>query len=419
MRSTRRWSAIFFAVCVATLMAPGGQLAFAAGGSEAANLDQCANGNPISPTACDTNNATDWVNGNLGMSKATYFEGDSIPYRMRFTNLTGGASSVHTVTIQWDTTQSGKHALDYLTSYNRTVTTADPCAGITGCGSATTFPIPPDPNVTGAGVTPIGGQVFTLENGTIDTVSAYTLTGTYAGSSSTSITISFTASGTGGTSATLAWGGHISTRTDWGLTNSAVAISGSPYHTRLLDIDGGGGNQDRSLSADAVTFPGTITIIKDAVPNSAQSFSYSTTSSVSPALSPATFSLTDPTGATPGCGVSNTECYTNLRTFPATYTVTEAPVSGWTLSFGTSVCTVTSPNGGTQTASGNTITINQKEGENVTCVFTNSRDTGQLTVDKVLSPTTDPGKFDRYWAQRRQRRDHGCPDRDNWKPHGR
>ncbi|MES2088834.1 MAG: hypothetical protein V4532_02440, partial [Pseudomonadota bacterium] len=49
-------------------------------------------------------------------------------------------------------------------------------------------------------------------------------------------------------------------------------ISGSPYHMRLVDLDGSGGNQDRSLSADAVTFPGSITIIKDAVPNNAQDF---------------------------------------------------------------------------------------------------------------------------------------------------
>jgi len=36
----------------------------------------------------------------------------------------------------------------------------------------------------------------------------------------------------------LAWGGHIATRGDWGANNAAVSISGSPYHTRLLDLDG-------------------------------------------------------------------------------------------------------------------------------------------------------------------------------------
>ena len=53
----------------------------------------------------------------------------------------------------------------------------------------------------------------------------------------------------------LAWGGHVSTRKDWGPDNLAVAIPGSPYHTRLVGLDGTGGNQDLSLSADAVIFP--------------------------------------------------------------------------------------------------------------------------------------------------------------------
>jgi hypothetical protein len=64
----------------------------------------------------------------------------------------------------------------------------------------------------------------------------------------------------------LAWAGHSSTRADGGPDNSAVAISGSPYHTLLIGLDGSGGNQDLSLSAAAVIFPGSITIIKNATP---------------------------------------------------------------------------------------------------------------------------------------------------------
>ena len=54
----------------------------------------------------------------------------------------------------------------------------------------------------------------------------------------------------------LAWGGHIGARANWGLDNSAVAICGSPFHMRLIDLDGSGGNQDKSLAAAAVIFPG-------------------------------------------------------------------------------------------------------------------------------------------------------------------
>src|SRR4029078_12275134 len=126
-------------------------------------------------------------------------------------------------------------------------------------------------------------------------------TGTgFTGDKSAAITINFT---TTVAPPVLAWGGHIATRADWGNLNSAVAISGSPYHTRLIDLDGSGGNQDRSLSADAVIFPGSVTIIKDAVTNDPQDFSFTTTGG----LSPATFSLDDDADPT----LSNTRLFAN------------------------------------------------------------------------------------------------------------
>jgi hypothetical protein len=52
-----------------------------------ADLDQCRNGDQLHPVQC-TGSA--WVNGNAGASNAHWFEGDSIAYRMRFTNLAAG-----------------------------------------------------------------------------------------------------------------------------------------------------------------------------------------------------------------------------------------------------------------------------------------------------------------------------------------
>src|SRR4051812_20357778 len=142
----------------------------ASAANPAANLDQCANDPAPSPSSdgCNTS-ATDWVNGNLGASKSVYQEGDSIPYRLSLDNLT---LATHTVIIEWDTTKSGKHAIDSLTTVNASVTNADPSLGVTGGSGFTTFPIPADPQVTGAGVTPPGG-VFRLYGGTITSVSAY------------------------------------------------------------------------------------------------------------------------------------------------------------------------------------------------------------------------------------------------------
>src|SRR5262245_35371225 len=232
-----------------------------------ADIDQCGNDPAPSPhtDGCNTL-ATQWENGNLGASKSSYFEGDTIPYRIKFDNLSL-APATHNITIAWDTTKGGKHAIDYITTYNQTVADANPCLGVSGCnaGSFSTFAIPADPQVTGAGVTPIAGN-FRMYGGTITAVSAYTYPdgAGFAGDKSASITITFTASVT---NPVLAWGGHIATRGDWGPGNSAVTISGSPYHTSSGDLDGSGGKQDRSLSAQAVIFPASITIVKDAVPN--------------------------------------------------------------------------------------------------------------------------------------------------------
>src|SRR5207247_1220837 len=92
-------------------------------------------------------------------------------------------------------------------------------------------------------------------------------TGTFpTGDSSNSIGITFTVL-TANSTVVLAWGGHIADHHVWPSGTSAASITGSPFHTRLLGLDGSGGNQDRSLSSDAVTFPASITIVKQASPS--------------------------------------------------------------------------------------------------------------------------------------------------------
>ena len=115
--------------------------------SDGANLDGCSNGPATAPTACV------WINGNLNSGKAHYNEGDSAPYRVVMDGL---ALGTHTVQFGWDVTDSGKHAIDYLTSFNRTLaypSQADPCLGVTGCsGPPTLFPIPLDPSLAANGI---------------------------------------------------------------------------------------------------------------------------------------------------------------------------------------------------------------------------------------------------------------------------
>ena len=324
------------------------------------NLDQCGNGHLSAPVPCNNGN---WINGNLNSNQAHYFEGESVPYRLRLTNIPAGT---HNVTIEWDTLKSGKHALDYVTTFNRTETTADPCsgAGFTCSGLNTTFPIPLDSNVAAAGVTQIPG-VFTLFGGTITAVSGYTVSGA---DNSTRIIITFT-NNANSPNLVLAWGGHISTRKDWGIGNSAISIPGSPYHTRFIDLDGAGGNQDRSLASAAVIFPSSITIVKDAIPNDSTA-TFNFTATPSPLTN---FNLTDPTNPN--------KTFSNISNF-ATYTVTEQLLSGWNL---TGIgCTVidSGVGGGSTSSSGSTLTINLVEGNVVQCTFTNQRQQSNLIVIK-------------------------------------
>lgn len=245
--------------------------------SAGASLEQCRNGTFDVPVQCS---GTAWVNGNLNASQAHFVEGESVPYRLLLADLTPGTQ--YTVTVEWDTTVSqSTHALDYLTTYNRSETDADPCTGFGACNPAvyTTAAIPTDPNVTAGhdgipgtmdDITQVPG-VFTYFGGTIDSVSGYTMTGTFEGASENSITVTFTPDAV---DSVLAWGGHISTRVDWGAANSAVAINGSPFHMRLHDFNGSPGGQDRALHSDAVIFPAMVVVIVDARPHSYTAFSF-------------------------------------------------------------------------------------------------------------------------------------------------
>ena len=153
------------------------------------------------------------------------------------------------MTLEWDTTDGGRHAYDYLTSFDRTellVMGNNPCSGVAGCslGTFTTFPIPLDPQVAFAGVTQVPG-VFVLFGSTITAVSGYTFIGDYSGRSSVQITLTFTANQA---SSVLAWGGHLAAQVDWSQGQAASNVNGS-FQTRLYQTSGRSqGNQARSIS---------------------------------------------------------------------------------------------------------------------------------------------------------------------------
>src|SRR5579862_3198461 len=371
------------------------------------DLSQCANGGVSTPqTDNGCTSAADWQNGNLNGSQAHFLEGDSVPYRTIYTGLTPGTEYV--LQIDYETTDTGRHAIDYLTSYNRTETTADPCAGAGfTCGAASTIPIPSDPNLTvanGFNGTQIAG-VFTIFGGTTPSgTEPYVLNGSYTGTSDTSIRINFTVADPNG-NVVIAWGGHISTRLNWGQNNSAVTISGSPYHmilqlagpTATCDVANppsntcGVGQQDRSLKTDAVIFPATITITKVATPKSSTSFPFTATPALPPSTTQtsSTFSLVDD-GIVPADNLNTiTFSLTTSASF-TTYNVQELVPTGWNLT-GLS-CTVDSVSGSTESTNLGTATatITAKEAGVIACTYT---DTEQGSIQIVKNTVGGDGTF--------------------------
>jgi len=357
------------------------------------DLDQCRNGvdglTPCSGAA--------WENGNVGQSNSAYSEDQYLPYRMRFSNLTVGTS--YLVVLGYDTLQSNKHAIDYLGTYDtlkiaprtgdvvNTRAGVDPCSGVTGCsGTPSQILIPQDPNVIGA-IDPLtntniyqpANQKMSMWGGTLVSFSYGALVPGGGGQDATQrVGIVFTATTS---NPVLAWSGHVAYAGDWGIGNSAGALQGSPYHMRFVGLcvgsDSGaicttGGNQDRSLSASAVTVAGVLEVVKVAnttdgsgVANTA--FPFTASSNI---FGSANFTLVDNVAGTGGAGIVSS----GISSFGAgnEITVTEGTTTGWTLA------DVTCTSNGFATAvttplSNRQAIVTMNEGGFMTCTFTNSQ----------------------------------------------
>lgn len=152
--------------------------------------------------------------------------------------------------------------------------------------------------------------------------------------------------------------------------------TGSSQYVRIDHKTGSidwNGNKHLPIPASAVTAPvstGTITIVKDANPDSAQDFAFTTTGS---GLS--SFSLDDDMNGT----LPNTKTFSSVAA--GIYTVSESVASGWNLSSITCADPTQNSSSGLPTAP--TATINLAVGETVTCTFTNTLANPQISVVKA------------------------------------
>ncbi|PLW98392.1 MAG: hypothetical protein C0591_04490, partial [Marinilabiliales bacterium] len=244
--------------------------------AQSADLDQVRNGTVLSPVS-----PGDWVNGNAGAQNSHYVEGMSIPYRCVMEDLPpADENNPHWIIIEWDIRSSapggnspGKNAFDFLTVYDNLephyifghggAEVIDPLIVVTGNGPSINTLKFPRPNSTGGDVEGQPGDTWdelsdemlsmTIFGGTITSME-YELQGDLSANNASSSLKIFFYPEDGYSTAVLAWGGRIATQDTWGEGNSAVFISGSPYHMRLEDWNLGNlGNQDLSCNAAAIS----------------------------------------------------------------------------------------------------------------------------------------------------------------------
>ncbi|HEY9075186.1 MAG TPA: DUF5979 domain-containing protein, partial [Anaerolineaceae bacterium] len=348
--------------------------------------DQCSNdagnGYATGDTGCR------WITGNLQSNNSKYYEGDSTVQRLWLTDFVPG--STHTVTFRYGTTKGGKHAYDFLTSWNWSenwITLADRCQDITGCTTAaeTTVNIPQDPNVPDAYENATGTRQFVMRGGTLNSATTPVIaSGTYSGDSETAITINFTVANSGPLCSTkqgvttcgvAVWfGAHVASQADWGIGTGAGSITGSPYHVELAAIDGTSiGQRDNQMQSGVIVPNGKIIIVKDAVPNDPQDFSFRLTNNTT---FNQTFSLDDDSDPT----LSNTKSFSVA---PGIYTASELNIpAGWSL---TNLVCVDPSNNTTVNLGTGVATINLASGETVTCTYTDSRNLGNFKITKQTS----------------------------------
>ncbi|PLX31728.1 MAG: hypothetical protein C0600_04840, partial [Ignavibacteria bacterium] len=72
-----------------------------------------------------------WVQSVLQQNNALYFEGMSVPQRVMFTGIRSTNGNNHTFTFSHKATKGGKHAYDYLTSYDQALASAGAIGGPT------------------------------------------------------------------------------------------------------------------------------------------------------------------------------------------------------------------------------------------------------------------------------------------------
>ncbi len=230
-------------------------------------FQQCLNGGPPSTALTCT-----WANGAIQSNNSHYAEDESIPQRVQL--ALPADNLVHTLTFTYQDKKSNKHAYDSLATWNKTVTNADPCLGLSasicaGAPSTLQMTADPEPNVppTGPGISPApadhdlpdADRMWTMYGGVLTSDAVLGHDNPLGADDLVKVSVSFR-NPTPGTARTavLLFGGHLAVGGPntapraWGQGLGASSVSGGPYAFKLDTIDGGStGATANSIQAGA------------------------------------------------------------------------------------------------------------------------------------------------------------------------
>ncbi|WP_170611033.1 DUF11 domain-containing protein [Ruegeria arenilitoris] len=292
-------------------------------------------------------NTPNWnTNTTIQSANSIYAENEVIPFR--WTSVDGGGSApqmiegqTYTIVIDYAFRGTGdntdKFFMDYLTSYDATEE-VDPAFG-TGSDLAGfqedyrifTWQITQDGEADIQYPTGFSAGFITFYN--ISSVSFVSYSSDLANTNredrqlTIEVTVADDLDGTANESVNvgMAFGGHLASELQYGLGNGAGNFPGaSPQVVVDLDPATSGGLTDLNINPDAIVPLGAITIVKDAIPDSATDFGFTMTGPDGANILP-TFTLDDDADAT----LENSISFVGL--IAGDYTITEDATTGWIL----------------------------------------------------------------------------------------
>ena len=305
-----------------------------------------------------------WVAGDLGVNGANasaYKESETVPFRLDVTTAGAGTFNFSVCRDYMNGAVRGYLSLEPYTTSRLPV--IDALATVTDPASGSAQPF------TGAAV------VGSVHIDSVHEVGGAGACGTNQRETQVQITIGAGPLGAAPVGAYVLWGGRLASPSDSGVgpAHGASHFPGGSLSMQLLSPA-----KNRSIKTDAIIQLATINVQKvvDSGTATADQFCFN--------ISP------NPVGvALPACPAAGQDTVAFVGLPTGSYTVTEAGLTGYSFASGlgsTANCAITSGVATAGVAVGNTPT-------DATCVFHNRRQTGTLTINDVLAPSSDPGLF--------------------------